>query len=309
MRQAFVNQITELAIQDKNIVLLTADLGFMVFDDFAQKFPKQFFNVGIAESNMIGVATGLAMNGKKVFAYSISNFTVFRPFEQIRNDICHHNVPVTLVGSGAGLSYSYDGLTHYGLEDITLMRSLPNMTIICPADAVEVGWAVKKAVSLQSPVYIRIGKRGEPVINKSASHLKIGKGVWLKEGNDFVIIATGNMVFNALEAAAKLEAQGLRGGVVNFHTIKPLDRKLLEQLACETKFLITIEEHVIYGGLGSAVAEVISQIPNRQAQLLILGVKDHSLHKVGSQMYLRHILGLSPDKISSAIRKFVRGKK
>lgn len=306
MRYAFSEELINIAQRDKNVILLTADLGYTVFEKFIEKFPKQFLNVGVAESNMVGVATGLALSGKTVFIYSIAPFVTLRPYEQIRNDICLHKAPVILVGSGSGLSYSHDGPTHHGTEDIAVMRTLPNMTVLCPADPIEAQWATRQAVSLKSPVYLRLGKKGEPTIHSSDKKLKIGKGVVIKGGKDFMVITTGNIVHNVLETVYKLEVVGLKGGVISMHTLKPLDKKLVTQLALNYKYIITVEEHTMLGGLGSAVAEIISQIPHPSAQLLIIGLKDIFNNTVGSQFYLRKLHGLSPQKLHQSIKKFIK---
>jgi len=305
MRYAFVQELTALAKKNKDIILLTGDLGFTVFEDFAKQFPKQFFNVGVAESNMIGIATGLALSGKIVFAYSIASFATFRPFEFIRNDACLHKAPVIIVGSGAGLSYSDSGTTHFAIQDIAIMRCLPNLTIFAPADQIETRWATREAIKLKSPVYLRLGKKGEPDIHRQPPSLKVGKGNFVKKGKDFVVIATGNIVFNALEAVKILEKEGLKGSVISMHTLKPIDKKLIQKLALTTKYLITVEEHSILGGLGGAVAEIVSQMSTIKAKLLILGLPDNFPQKLGSHTYLRDIYGLSPKKISQRIKKFL----
>lgn len=306
MRYSFIQELTKIASKNKNVIVLTADLGFTVFEEFAKKYPQQFFNVGVAESNMIGIAAGLALSGKTVFVYSISNFVTLRPFEQIRNDVCQHNASVVIVGTGAGLSYADAGPSHYGIQDIALMRCLPNMTVLCPSDPVGTKWAVREAVNLKSPVYLRLGKRGEPNIYNSVSNFKLGKGNWLKKGQDFALIATGNMVYSAIETCRLLENSGIRGSVIDMHTIKPIDQKLIKRLLKKNSYLITLEEHTVIGGLGSAVAEVISQTPNQKAQLLILGLPDIFPKKMGNQAWLRETYGLSPKKISLRIKKFIK---
>jgi len=308
MRYAFIQELTELAEKDKNIILLTADLGFTVFEDFAKKFPNQFFNVGVAESNMIGLATGLALSGKTVFAYSIASFASLRPYEHIRNDICLHNASVVIVGSGAGLSYGDAGPTHFATQDISVMRALPNITILCPSDPFEVRWATREAAKLKSPVYLRLGKKGEPNLYNSPPKLKIGKGSWIKKGSDLAIVATGNIVFNTLEAAKILEKSGIVASVISMHTVKPIDKKLIQELAQIHDHMITTEEHTILGGLGGAVAEIISQMPDKKAKLLILGLPDSFPEKLGSHDYLREVHGLTPNKLANRIKKFLSQK-
>ncbi|OGD86829.1 hypothetical protein A2Z23_03290 [Candidatus Curtissbacteria bacterium RBG_16_39_7] len=305
MRYSFIQELTELAAKNRDLILLTGDLGFTVFEDFAKKYPRQFFNVGVAESNMIGIATGLALSGKTVFAYSIASFASFRPYEFIRNDVCLHKASVVVVGSGAGLSYGEAGPTHFATQDISLMRSLPNMTILCPADPPEARWATREAAKLKSPVYLRLGKKGEPNLHHLSPKLKIGKGHFIKNGPDFVIIGTGNIVFNAYETAKILEKSGVSGSVISMHTVKPIDKKLVVELATTHDHIITIEENTVLGGLGSAVAEIISQMPNKKAKLLIIGLPDTFPHKLGSHNYLREVYGLTPNKLSGRIKKFL----
>lgn len=307
MRYAFVSELSELASKNKDIVLLTGDLGFTVFEEFAKTFPKQFFNAGIAESNMMGVAAGLALGGKSVFAYSIATFVTYRPYEFIRNDISLHNLPVTIVGSGAGLSYGDAGPTHHALEDISIMRSLPNMTILCPADPVEARWATKTAYIAKSPVYLRLGKRGEPDLYSRSPKLKLGISSLLRRGTDFCVFATGNIVFNTLSALEICEKKNLSGSLYSIHTIKPIDKKVIESAARETKYIITVEEHRKIGGLGSAVSEIISQLPDKKVQLLTIGVGDNYSPQLGSQEYLRDICGISAEKIAIRIKEFVLG--
>ena len=306
MRYAFIQELTKLAAKNKNIILLTADLGFTVFEEFAKKFPKQFFNVGIAEPNMIGIASGLALSGKIVFAYSIASFASFRTYEHIRNDVCLHKAPVIIVGSGAGLSYADNGPTHLATQDLALMRGLPNMTVLAPADPIEAQWATREAARLKSPVYLRLGKKGEPVIYDKTPKLKIGQGNWIKRGSNFVILACGNIVFNALKSAENLEKKGLSGAVISLHTVKPIDKKLIVQLAKNYSHIVTVEEHSVVGGLGSAVSEIIAQIPAKKPEFLISGIKDDFPKKLGSQEYLRKIYGLTPEKLSLRIAKFLK---
>lgn len=302
MRYAFIKTLIEEATHDKRIILLTADLGFTVFEPFREKFPDRFINVGVAEQNMMSLATGLAMTGKVVFAYSIATFATMRAWEQIRNDIAHHRVAVTIVGTGAGLSYADASFTHHALEDIHLMRGIPGMTVLCPADPVETAWATRTAIKLAGPVYLRLGKKGEPLIYTKLPSLKLGKASFVQRGKDLGIIATGNLVAAALEAAKILQKRQIQASVVSMHTVKPIDRSLINSFAKKFSLLVTIEEHSIIGGLGSAVAEVLSLQPSR-AKLLRLGVPDIFILTIGSQAHLRNQLGLSPEKIAKVIAK------
>lgn len=273
-RQAYGEVLAELGEVNENIVVLDADLsGSTKTAIFAKKFPERFFNAGIAEGNMIGVAAGLAAAGKTVFASSFAMFAVGRAFEQIRNSVAYPNLNVKICASHSGLTVGEDGATHQTVEDISIMRSLPNMAVISPADAVEAVEAVRMAEQYKGPVYIRLGRSDVPVVyDKDNYKFEFGKGITLKEGNDVTIIATGIMVHESLEAAKILEAEGINARIIDIHTIKPIDKDIIIKAAKETKGIITAEEHSIIGGLGSAVAEVLAE--EYPAKLTRIGVKD-----------------------------------
>lgn len=303
MRQAFIKTLTEIARDNKEVILLTGDLGFNLFEEFSQLFPEQFLNMGVAEANMIGVASGLALSGKLPFVYSIATFATMRPYEQIRS-VALHNAHVVIVGSGAGYSYGPAGPTHHALEDISLMRSLPNMSILCPADPLETAWATHESVKVKGPVYLRLGKIGEPLIHKANPKLILGQGVILQEGRQVAIMATGNMVANAILASEILKKQGITSTVISMHTVKPLDGSLIRDLAKKFSHLVTVEEHFVTGGLGSAVSETMSALGNK-TKLLRLGIPDVFTMVSGSQDYLRQKVDLHPQGIAKAIRKFL----
>jgi transketolase len=290
MKYAFVQTLLEEAKKDPRIMLLTADLGFTVFEEFQKTIPKQFINVGMAEQNLMGVSAGLALTGRTVFAYSIGTFATMRPFEFIRNDIAATNAPVIVVGTGAGLCYSDAQLTHHSLEDIALMRLLPHMTVVCPADPDEVRWATKALIKLQKPAYLRLGKRGEPAVG---GDFQLGKASVIKKGKRVCIVGTGNIVFNCLRAAEHTDFE-----VVNMHTIQPLDRMYLTNAQKRFDLIVTVEEHYDIGGLGSAVCETVSHIP-----VLRIGVPNRFINDVGSQEYLREQVGLSPRQIAKRIER------
>lgn len=305
MRTAFVNELVKQAGKNKNIMLLTGDLGYTVFEEFIKKFPNQFLNAGVAESNMVGVATGLALSGKIVFCYSIASFASLKTFEQIRDDVCVHNVSVIIIGSGSGLSYSDAGPTHHNIEDIALMRTLPNIQIFAPADALEVSWCVEQAIKNKKPTYIRLGKRGEPLIYKKTPKLKYGKGKVLRKGKDYAVISTGNLVYNSLEASEILSKKGINGTVVSLHTLKPVDKNLISSLCRKYKFIITVEEHSIYAGLGGIVSEISAE-KGYGNKIKIIGIKDNFTFVSGSHEYLRKKYGLTPVRIAGTIKKFVK---
>jgi len=302
MRNAFIKSLTKLAAVNKDIVLLTGDLGYTVFEDFKAAYPTRFFNMGVAESNMMGVACGMAQSGLCPIVYSIATFATMRTFEQIRTDVCVHNANVKIVGSGAGLSYGHAGSTHHSLEDIALMRILPNMIVVCLSDSTLTDAALPQILAHKGPVYLRLGKKGEPLIYTSKPTFKIGKAIRIKNGTHVTIIATGTLVYNALCAAYILEKKGINASIIDMHTIKPIDKNILRESIKQNRFLFTVEEHFITGGLGSAVAEFISG-QEKHALLHRIGIGDNFIHDVGSQQYLRDINRLTPEKIAHDIAK------
>lgn len=302
MRKAFIEELTQIASVNKKVILLTGDLGFTVFEEFTKEFPKRFFNMGVAESNMISTSAGMALSGLVPFVYSIATFASMRGFEQIRSDVCFHNANVKIVGTGGGLSYGHAGFSHHSLEDIAILRSIPNMTIVCPSDPVLTGVATEAIANHHGPVYFRLGKKGEPQIYKKKPKFKIGKGIIHKEGKKVSIIATGNLVMSALRTSEILMKQGIPTTVIDMHTIKPIDKGLTQEVISSTQVLVTLEEHHITGGLGSAVAEIIADKPPKAIRFKRLGIPDTFIEKIGSQEYLRDYYGLTPLKISQTIK-------
>ena len=259
MRIAFINTLSEIARQDKRVILLTGDLGFSVFEKYIEELPRQFLNMGVAEQNMTGVAAGLAMEGKIPIIYSIVPFATMRNFEQIRNDICYQNLNVKIVGVGAGFSYGPYGHTHHGLEDIGILRTLPNLVILAPGDPLEVKLATQAMLKHKGPVYLRLGKAGEPNVHEKLLQFKIGKGIIIIKGNDITLVATSTMLYRGCEVVKELEKKGIKTRLVSMHTIKPVDTELIHDSAQKTKAIFTLEEHSLIGGLGSAVAEVLAE--------------------------------------------------
>jgi len=257
MRNAYLSALYDLAKNNKQVIALVADNGAIVYDKFRRDFPGRFINFGIAEANMISVAAGLASCGKIPFAYTISNFLTMRAFEQVRNDLCLQRMNVKLVGIGAGFVYSNLGPTHHATEDIAIMRSLPNMVIFSCADALEAKKATLAAAEINGPVYLRLATGGSPVVHQEDYDFKTGKAVTLRKGKDITIIATGGIVYETLKAADELEKEGISVNLINVHTIKPIDQDAILDAAGKTRVVLTVEEHTIFGGLGSAVAEVI----------------------------------------------------
>lgn len=300
VRKAFVKKLTELVLNNKNIYLLTGDLGFSIFDEFKIKFPDNYINIGISEANMIGMAAGMAMCGKQVFVYSIIPFITFRCFEQIRNDICLQNLPITIIGVGEGLSYGTSGPTHHSIEDIGVMSSLPNMVVISPGDPIEVEKLVDQTLNLGSPCYMRLGKSGEKNINSVDINVKIGNGNVLKDGKDIAIISTGNMLSTAFDVSENLAKYNIGSKVVSLHTIKPLDKSLLRQIAKEVNNIFVIEEHISSCGLGSRITFFYSQ-ENIKIRINCIGLPDNFVKMIGNQEFLRMSYGMDNKSITNKI--------
>jgi len=303
MRRAFINTLMKLAEKDDSIYLLTGDTGFTILEEFADRFPGRYYNVGISEAAMIGVAAGLAMSGKTVFAYTIVPFITMRCFEQVRVDLCYQNLPVKLVGVGQGVTYGTAGATHHAIEDIAIMRALPNMTVICPGGPIETKKAVEESLKLTGPCYIRMGKSGEPTVHSGEDiQFTIGKGIRVQEGERVALIATSNMVPVAAEAADRLREKGLNPEVISMHTVKPIDRELLIECSGRCSLFATLEEHNVIGGLGSAVGDVILE-ENLPVRLIKFAIPDVYAPVVGSQQYLRERFGLTPGQVFLRIQK------
>jgi transketolase len=306
MRNAFAKQITDLALKDPRVVLLAGDIGNRLFDNLKSKCPDRFLNCGVAEANMIGMAAGMAMSGLRPFCYTITPFVTYRCLEQIRVDVCYHHVPVVIVGTGSGLSYASLGATHHSCEEMGMLRLLPRLAILAPADEMEVRGAIKAALQYPHPVYIRIGKKGEPIVHKTEPEFIIGKAVPVREGSDVCLLSAGTMLPVAVEAAEKLAAQGLSARVVSFHTIKPLDEELLAEVFAKFKVVATIEEHSVLGGLGGAVAEWLSDA-RAPGRLLRFGTRDEFLHETGEQEQAREFFGLTANAIADRVSHAHRG--
>lgn len=309
MRNAYLTALYNLAKDNKNILALVADNGAVVYDKYREDFPEQFLNFGISEANMISVAAGLASCGKIPFAYTISSFLTMRAFEQIRIDVCLQKMNVKLVGIGAGFVYSNLGPTHQATEDISLMRSLPNMTIFSPADPLEAKYATYAAAKISGPVYVRLSTGGTPVIYKNEYDFKFGKAVILKEGNDLAIIASGGIIYEVLKAVDELEALNISVRLINVHTIKPIDKETILRAANETKAILTVEEHTIEGGLGSAVAEVILEDNTKSVLFKRLGLNNVFPTGYGTYDEMKEINGLSKAHIIKEAEIIYENKK
>ncbi|MBT4121065.1 MAG: 1-deoxy-D-xylulose-5-phosphate synthase [Candidatus Magasanikbacteria bacterium] len=302
MRNTVINTIHEAARKNKNIIFLTADLGFSVIEDFQNELPEQVFNVGISEQNMVGVAAGLALQGKKVFIYSIMPFVTMRCLEQIRVDICYQNLDVTVVGVGAGFAYGTLGATHHSIEDIAVMRVLPNMKIISPADPLEAEKLIEYIIKNKGPFFIRLNRGGEENLSSKNKEISFGKGRILREGKEVSILSTGSITEIALEAAQLLKNDKIDVEVISFHTLKPLDVDLIENLISNRKIIITLEEHSYIGGLGSAVSEVIAE-SDKKCSFKRIGINDEYPKLIGRQDYLRGVSGLSTSNVVGIIKE------
>lgn len=298
MRAAFIRTLINLARTDQSIFLLVGDVGYGLVEPFAEEFPDRFLNVGIAEQNMIGIATGLALCDKIVFAYSLANFPTLRCLEQIRNDVCYHNANVKIVSSGGGLVYGALSMTHHVTEDLAIMRALPNMTVVAPGDPVEAALATQATAQQAGPCYLRLSRTGDPVIHQATPNFQIGKAIRMRDGIDITLIATGGILYNTMKAAEELSRQGIQARVLSMHTVKPLDTDAVLTASQETGAIITIEEHNILGGLGGAVAEILMESGNSHILFRRLGINDSFCSKVGSQNYLRGMYGLSIQDIA-----------
>jgi transketolase len=300
MRNAFAKELSAMAAADPRIVLLSGDIGNRLFDGFKEAFPSRFFNCGVAEANMMSVAAGMALSGLRPFVYTITPFLTTRCFEQIRVDLCYHEAPVTIVGVGAGLSYAALGGTHHSCEDIALLRVLPNMTVMCPGDELEMRDLMRQTPELPGPAYLRIGKSGEPVVHADLPGARLGKGLELRGGSDVCLLSTGNILPVVMEAAGALAEAGISARVISFHTVKPLDEQLLVEAFGAYPLVVTIEEHSRIGGFGGAVAEWLSDQPFH-GRLLRLGTEDRFIHEAGEQDHARELFGLTPAAISQRV--------
>ncbi len=300
MRTAFFKTLFSLAQRNRNIMLLTGDLGFSVFEEFMEKLPSQFLNMGVSEQNMTGAAAGMATEGKIPLIYSIVPFTTMRNFEQIRNDICYQNLNVKIVGVGAGFSYGPYGHTHHGLEDIGILRTLSNLVILAPGDPIETALATKAMFAYKGPVYLRLGKTGEPQIHKGKVSFKISRGILIEDGKDLTIIGTSTLLNSARETANNLKAKGLSVRLISMPTVKPLDQDIILQSTEKTKAIFTIEEHSIIGGLGSAVAEVLAE-NSSNVIFKRIGVPDAFTKVIGYQEYMRKANKLAVEDITKTI--------
>jgi len=295
--------VLELAADDLRVILLSGDIGNRMYDDYKASYPTRFYNCGVAEANMTGVAAGLATCGLRPFIYTITPFATTRCLEQIRVDVGYHNLPVTIVAVGAGFSYGSLGTTHHACEDIAFLRAIPNMTVLCPGDAMEVAALTKAALLQSGPVYMRLGKKGEPVIHEQLDSVVIGKALKIREGEDVVLLSTGNILPEVMKLATLLEEEGVFAEVYSFHTVKPLDTDLLNELFEGRRLVAAFEEHSLIGGFSSAVSEwLVDSGRHRQgADFIRFGVRDEFVCRPGTQAYLRESFGLTANVLCQRI--------
>jgi transketolase len=299
-RQAYGATLLALGGENEDIVVLDADLSKSTMTaQFAGKYPERFFNMGISEQNLYGVATGLALSGKTVFASTFAMFAAGRAFEIIRNSIGYTKANVKICATHAGITVGEDGGSHQAIEDIALMRTIPGMTVINPADGMSTDLLIRQAAAMKGPVYVRLGRAAVPGIYEADSKVEIGKGMCVRDGSDYTVIATGIMVNEALIAAEALEKEGISLRVIDMHTIKPIDKEIIIKAAKETKGIVTAEEHTVMGGLGSAVAEVV--VRNSPVKMAFVGLSD-TFGESGKPAELMAKYGLTAADISAAVK-------
>ena len=308
MRDRFIARLSQLAEKDPSIMLITGDLGFCVFDDYRARFPKQFINAGVAEQNMTGLATGLAMEGYTVFTYSIANFVFMRCLEQIRNDASYHDCNVNVVSVGGGFSYGALGISHHATEDLAIMRSLPGLTVVSPCDHWEASEATEAIANAPGVSYLRLDKSTAGTSLNSDEEFQLGKARVVREGSDLTLAATGGILEEALAAADELALQGIQARVLSVHTLKPLDVDAFAAAANETGGIITIEEHTVDGGLGGAVAEALLEQGEHPGFFHRIGLRQGFSSIVGSQKYLRSAYHMDRRAITAKARELVASK-
>ncbi len=302
MRKTCLNEVYNAAKTDERVIFIGSDLGYGTLDEFKAEIPERFFMEGIAEANIIGMAAGFAMNGKVVFVNTIASFLTRRCFEQTAIDLCLQNLNVRLIGNGGGLVYAPLGPTHLAVEDIAIMRALPNMTIVAPCDAEEMKRLIPETLNYQGPIYIRLAKGWDPIVSSDGHPFEIGKGITCRTGNDALIITTGVMLKDALSAADDLKEQDIDAAVLHLHTIKPIDKAAVLKHAEKVSTIVTIEEHSIMGGLGSAVAEIIAEADfDTVKRFRRLAIPDVFPDEYGSQASLLKKYSITAERLISEI--------
>lgn len=305
MRDAFFDSLYTCARADKNIVLISSDTGAICLDRFRKELPKQFVNCGIAEQNMIGVAAGMAMSGKRVFVYAIVPFASMRCYEQIRVDLCCMDLPVSVIGVGAGFDYSTLGPTHHGTEDISLMCSLPRMAVYSPSDSLAASAVAPVCCAGRSPCYVRLDRTGFPLLYRSVGQIDYASGFTvIRKGGPLAILSTGRMSCTALQAAQKLSRKGIDASVIDVYTLKPLAQEALWKVIAPARYIVTLEEHFLTGGLGSIVTLLHSRMRGR-SHVRMIGIPMDFCRQYGSRDYLRGTYGLDADGVTRSIAEWI----
>ncbi len=307
MRSTFNAELIERAEADERIFMVLADIGYGEVEPFRDRFPDRWFNCGVAEQNMTGIACGLALEGKIAVTYSIANFPTLRCLEQLRNDVCYHDANVKVVVIGGGLAYGPLGVSHQATEDIAILRALPNMVVFCPCDRAEAAAGVRAMIARPGPFYYRCGYKQEPPVHAGPIDFELGRAIPVREGRDATMIFTGTIGNQALEAAEILAREGIECRLVSMHTVKPIDREAIVAAARETGAVMTIEEHQLSGGLGGAVAEVLCDAGLVPKRFRRLGLPDEYVSQVGTHPWLLRQYGLDAAAIAVALRRLLRG--
>ncbi len=310
MRDTVIRTLIEEAKENKDIELITGDLGFGVLKPFYEQLPNQFTNAGIAEQSMTGIAAGMALSGKTVFTYSIGNFPTLRCVEQIRNDCAYMKANVKIICVGGGFVYGSLGMSHQATDDIAIIRALPGVTVVCPGDPTEAAEAVKGIINTPGTVYLRLGRGGEKKIHKKIENFQIGKALKVREpkaeaGKKIAVFSTGAILEEATAAAEMLEQAGIGVEQYSFHTVKPIDREVIAACAAKYDYIVTVEEHNILGGFASAVSEVITDL-GEKVKLIKIGIPDEYCTAVGNQNYLRGLYGMQAAQIATRVKKEVK---
>jgi transketolase len=300
MRKRALQMVYELAKRDPRVLFIGSDLGVGTLDEFKREFPDRFFMEGVSEAAIIGMAAGLALEGKIPYVNTIATFLTRRCFEQVVLDLCLHNVDVRLIGSGGGLVYAPLGPTHQAIDDIAILRSIPNMTVIAPADAVEMDQAMEQTLDHKGPIYIRLAKGGDPIVTPRERPFRIGAAIPVREGRDALIVTTGVTLQLALAASDALGERGLQAGILHMPTVKPFDRPRFLAAASAARAVVTVEEHTVIGGLGSAVAETLAEA-GAGVRFRRLGIPDVFPHEYGNQASLMRLFGLTSEGVAAAV--------